>query len=58
MQILENAVKTRWNVLPEDQRQGIRSFLTNVIISVATSGEAKQRVYLQKLNLVLVQVHL
>jgi exportin-1 len=56
MQILEDTVKTRWNVLPEDQRQGIRHFLTNVIISVATGGEAKQRVYLQKLNLVLVQV--
>lgn len=56
LQILEDTIKTRWNVLPEDQQKGIRQFLTNVIISVATTGDAKQRVYLHKLNLVLVQV--
>lgn len=57
MQILEETIKTRWNVLPEEQQKGIRQFLSNVIISVATNGDfAKQRVYLQKLNLVLVQV--
>ena len=56
-QILEETIKTRWNVLPEDQQKGIRQFLSNVIISVATSAEyAKHRIYLHKLNLVLVQV--
>jgi exportin-1 len=56
-QILEETIKTRWNVLPEDQQKGIRQFLSNVIISVATSSDyAKHRVYLHKLNLVLVQV--
>lgn len=53
---MEDTIKTRWNVLPEEQQKGIRQFLTNVIISVATTGDAKQRVYLHKLNLVLVQV--
>jgi hypothetical protein len=57
LQILEDTVKTKWHALPEDQRTGIRSFLSNVIISVATSADyAKQKVYLHKLNLVLVQV--
>lgn len=58
LQILEETIKTRWNILPEEQRQGIRTFLSNVIISVATNeGSFKRdKVYLNKLNLVLVQV--
>lgn len=60
VQILEETIKTRWNALPEEQQKAIRSFLSNVIISVATSTDSlsKQRVYLQKLNVVLVQVWL
>jgi hypothetical protein len=59
LQILEDAVKTKWNILPEEQRKGIRQVLSDLIISVATSGDsAKNRVYLHKLNVVLVQVRL
>lgn len=56
-QILEEAVKTKWNILPEDQRKGIRQVLSDLIIQVATAADsAKNRVYLHKLNVVLVQV--
>lgn len=56
-QILEETVKSKWNILPEEQRAGIRRVLSDLIIAVATSNEAgKNRVYLHKLNVVLVQV--
>lgn len=59
LQILEDTIKTKWNALPDEQRQGIRTFLSNVIISVATSDSyARQSLYLHKLNIVLVQVRL
>lgn len=50
-------MKAKWNILPEEQRAGIRRVLSDLIIAVATSNEAgKNRVYLHKLNVVLVQV--
>lgn len=50
-------MKTKWNILPEDQRKGIRQVLSDLIIQVATAADsAKNRVYLHKLNVVLVQV--
>ncbi|KAJ3339499.1 Karyopherin transporter [Gonapodya sp. JEL0774] len=58
LSILENLVKTRWKILPVDQQQGIKNFVVSIIIK--TSGEeinlTKERTYLAKLNMVLVQI--
>ncbi|KXS22512.1 hypothetical protein M427DRAFT_130180 [Gonapodya prolifera JEL478] len=58
LSILENLVKTRWKILPTDQQQGIKNFVVSIIIK--TSGDevslTKERTYLSKLNMVLVQI--
>ncbi|ORX53573.1 nuclear export factor CRM1 [Hesseltinella vesiculosa] len=58
LQILEKFIQTRWNTLVPDSRNAIRNFIVNVIIKV-TSDEAtmsKERGYINKLNMVLVQI--
>ncbi|KAF8210814.1 CRM1 C terminal-domain-containing protein [Mycena galopus ATCC 62051] len=58
LQILERLVTTRWKTLPESQRQGIRNFIVGETVKVASDDMSlrRERTYLNKLNLVLVQV--
>ncbi|KAH9934873.1 CRM1 C terminal-domain-containing protein [Fomitopsis serialis] len=58
LQILEKLITTRWKSLPDGQRQGIRNFVVGINVKVA-SDEAtmrREKTYLNKLNLALVQV--
>ncbi|CCA66905.1 probable CRM1-nuclear export factor, exportin [Serendipita indica DSM 11827] len=58
LQILEKLIMTRWKVIPDDQRAGIRNFIVGLTIKLA-SDEAilrKERAYIGKLNLILVQI--
>ena len=58
VQILEEAIKYRWGALPDQQRQGIRNYISNLIIKLS-SDEAvfrQEKVFLNKLNIILVQV--
>ncbi|KAH8834801.1 Crm1-F1 [Flagelloscypha sp. PMI_526] len=58
LQILEKLVQTRWKTLPVDQQQGIRNFIVNTTVSVA-SDEAtlrREKTYVNKLNLALVAI--
>ncbi|KAK3780651.1 hypothetical protein RRG08_028099 [Elysia crispata] len=58
LQILENVIKTRWKVLPRTQCEGIKKYIVGLIIK--TSSEAslleREKVYLGKLNMILVQI--
>ncbi|RKP35256.1 CRM1 C terminal-domain-containing protein [Dimargaris cristalligena] len=58
LQILEKLIQTRWKVLPVDQRQGIRNFIVGTIVSVSSDPQSlhKQRAFINKLNLTLVQI--
>ncbi|KAE9406580.1 Crm1-F1 [Gymnopus androsaceus JB14] len=58
LQILEKLIATRWKSLPDGQRQGVRNFLITVTVQVASDevSARKQKVYLNKLNLAMVQV--
>ncbi|KAI9023764.1 nuclear export factor CRM1 [Phycomyces nitens] len=58
LQILEKFIQTRWNTLPPDSRNAIRYFIVNVIVKVSADENtmARERTYLNKLNMVLVQV--
>lgn len=58
LQILEKLIQTRWKILPEDQRQGIRNFIVSTTLSIAADETAlrQQKTYLNKLNLALVQI--
>ncbi|GAA5890592.1 hypothetical protein JCM6882_002973 [Rhodosporidiobolus microsporus] len=58
LQIMDRLIKTRWKVLPEDQRSGIRNFVVQVIVK-QSSDEAtlrREKSYVNKLNLILVQI--
>jgi hypothetical protein len=57
-QILESVVRFKWGALPVEQREGIKNFLSNLIIRF--SGEEavfrKESTFVNKLNVILVQV--
>ncbi|KAJ9479340.1 Exportin-1 [Pseudozyma hubeiensis] len=58
LQILDKLISTRWKVLPEDQQQGIRNFIVEMIIQ-HSSDEAnlkRERTYIGKLNTTLIQI--
>ncbi|KAF8652765.1 hypothetical protein AX16_004260 [Volvariella volvacea WC 439] len=58
LQILEKLITTRWKALPEGQRQGIRNFVVGITVRVASHEPTmrKEKTYLNKLNLALVQI--
>ncbi|KDN42106.1 hypothetical protein RSAG8_06964, partial [Rhizoctonia solani AG-8 WAC10335] len=58
LQILEKLIQTRWKVLPDDQRQGIRNFIVSTTLGIAADEASlrQQKTYLNKLNLALVQI--
>ncbi|KAK9862358.1 hypothetical protein WJX84_007629 [Apatococcus fuscideae] len=58
LQILEEVVKYRWGALPDEQREGIKNYISNLIIKLS-SDEAtfrREKMFLNKLNLILVQI--
>lgn len=58
LQILENVIKTRWKVLPRNQCEGIKKYIVGLIIKTSSDPEMleRERVYLNKLNMILVQI--
>jgi exportin-1 len=58
LQVLGDAISTRWKVIPTEQREGIRNYTVSKVISCSSSHEAmkKNASFLSRLNLVLVQV--
>ena len=58
LSILESVITTRWGALPEEQREGIKTYVSNLIIKISTDEASfrSQKVFLGKLNLVLVDV--
>ncbi|VDD92203.1 unnamed protein product [Enterobius vermicularis] len=58
LQILESLVQTRWKTLPREQCEGIKGFIVELVIKISSESHIDPQVktYLQKLNLVLVQI--
>lgn len=58
LQILENVIKTRWKVLPRPQCEGIKKYIVGLIISTSSDASMldREKVYLGKLNMILVQI--
>ncbi|VDM29424.1 unnamed protein product [Toxocara canis] len=58
LQILESLIQTRWKTLPREQCEGIKSFIVELVIKISSEEitDPQVKTYLQKLNLVLVQV--
>ncbi len=55
---LENAIKYRWNALPQQQRDGIKTYLVNLVIKISSDAKLLKdlRVFIGKANKVLVEV--
>lgn len=58
LQILEDAIRYRWKILPKDQREGIKSYIVGKLLSMSSDELTlrQQRVFIHKMDLVLVQV--
>jgi len=58
LQILEKLIQTRWKTLPPDQQGGIRNFIVQVTVDISSDETRmrREKSYLNKLNLVLVQI--
>ena len=58
LNVLENTVKNKWKVLPDDQKHGIKEYITNLIINMGKdeSGNTNGRHLLTKLNETLVSI--
>ncbi|KAJ9546187.1 hypothetical protein OSB04_025894 [Centaurea solstitialis] len=60
LQVLEGVIKYRWNVLPVEQRDGMKNYISDVIVKVWLSSNEgsfrQERLYVNKLNIILVQI--
>jgi len=58
LNILEECVKTRWKILPKHQKDGIKTYIVNLIIKMSGNTETLKQlsVFIRKLNMVLVQI--
>ena len=58
LQVMDGVIKYRWNALPDDQREGIKNFISNLIIKLSTDEASfrRDRAFINKINNVLVQI--
>ncbi|KAK1309003.1 hypothetical protein QJS10_CPA09g01200 [Acorus calamus] len=58
LQVLEGVIKYRWNALPAEQRDGIKNYISDVIVQLSMNEASlrRERLYVNKLNIILVQV--
>ena len=49
-------MQTRWNILPLEQKNGIKGYVTELVINISKSGDVTGNTYLAKLNQVLVAI--
>ena len=58
LSILDKLIQTKWKLLPDEQRKGIRNFTVNMIIAMCDDDEQfqSQRSLINKCDLTLVQI--
>ncbi|WVZ04072.1 hypothetical protein V8G54_024878 [Vigna mungo] len=58
LQVLEGVIKYRWNALPVEQRDGMKNFISDVIVQLSGNDASfrSERLYVNKLNIILVQI--
>lgn len=58
LQILEKLIRYRWKTLPRSTCEGIRNYVVGKVIKLSQTDESlrRERVFISKLNLILVQV--
>ena len=60
LQVLEGVIKYRWKVLPREQCDGIKNYIVNLVIKLSSDASTlqRERIFINKLNLILVQASL
>ncbi|XP_030502036.2 protein EXPORTIN 1A [Cannabis sativa] len=58
LQVLEGVIKYRWNALPVEQRDGMKNYISDVIVQLSSNETSfrLERLYVNKLNIILVQI--
>ncbi|GAB4858187.1 Exportin-1 [Ancistrocladus abbreviatus] len=58
LQVLEGVIKYRWNALPVAQRDGMKNYISEVIVQLSRDEASfrRERLYVNKLNVILVQI--
>ncbi|GER46774.1 exportin-1 [Striga asiatica] len=58
LQVLEGVIKYRWNALPVEQRDGMKNYISEVIVKLSSDEMSfrRERLYVNKLNIILVQI--
>ncbi|GAA0141843.1 transporter [Lithospermum erythrorhizon] len=58
LQVLEGVIKYRWNALPVEQRDGMKNYISEVIVKLSSDEQSfrQERLYVSKLNIILVQI--
>ncbi|KAI4324875.1 hypothetical protein MLD38_030321 [Melastoma candidum] len=58
LQVLEGVIKYRWNALPVEQRDGMKNYISEVIVQLSSSEASlrMEKLYINKLNIILVQI--
>ncbi|XP_057506831.1 protein EXPORTIN 1A-like isoform X2 [Actinidia eriantha] len=58
LQVLEGVIKYRWNALPVEQRDGMKNYISEVIVKLSSDEISfrGERLYVNKLNIILVQI--
>eukprot|EP00923_Selenidium_pygospionis_P028632 GHVN01051325.1.p1 GENE.GHVN01051325.1~~GHVN01051325.1.p1 ORF type:complete len:1134 (-),score=196.33 GHVN01051325.1:166-3567(-) len=55
LQILEQCIDTRWNIIPEEQREGMKRFVADLAVKSATDSTT-EKFLLTKINETLIKV--
>lgn len=55
---MEEVIKYRWGALPDAQREGIKTYISNLIIKLCTDEGSfrREHTFLNKMNMILVQI--
>jgi len=58
LQVLDDAIRTRWKILPADQKDGIKNYVVGKIINMSQDEATliREKVFINKLNLTLVEI--
>jgi exportin-1 len=58
LQVLSETINTKWKIIPQDQREGVRNYVVGKILSFSSTDESlkQNNAFLLRLNLVLVHI--
>ncbi|KAK9724080.1 hypothetical protein RND81_05G046600 [Saponaria officinalis] len=58
LQVLEGVIKYRWNALPAEQRDGMKNYISEVIVQLSRDEASfrREKLYVNKLNVILIQI--